>query len=287
MIHTLWQCNFSVEIWSWLGSMFGFKNPNSFEDICVAAKHKSPIIKEIWMTAACATMKDLWFQRNKQLFEEVQPNCNAFKCRIYKEVQEGSYRMKGNQWSQEYDFQVLSFFKIGDRKIRFNCIKEIYWTAPATEFTLYCCAGVSFGDPGKAGVGIISRDCRSQVIGTLTGGLGIAPTFIADEFAILCAIEWAALKESTKIIIQSNSIVAIEMFKIGNIPRYIKERWLKVIDMFEKVELTHCIKEVNFSAITLATNGVCLKAGERNIHIGRPSSLKRIEQPRVAYFYLC
>ncbi|XP_026450738.1 uncharacterized protein LOC113350841 [Papaver somniferum] len=185
------------------------------------------------------------------------------------------------------DFQVLSFFKIGNRKIKYNCIKEIYWQAPETDFTLYCCAGVSFGDPGKAGVGIIARDCRSQVIGTLTGGLGITPSSIADAFAILCSIEWDAFNGSTKVIIQSSSNTTIEMFKSGDIPWYIRVRWLKVIDKFEKMELLHCIKEVKFSAITLATNGVGLKAGERNIHIGRPPSLKRIELPRVAYYYLC
>ncbi|XP_026450339.1 uncharacterized protein LOC113350414 [Papaver somniferum] len=287
MFHTLWKRKFSLEIWSWLGSIFGFKNPKSFEDISVAAKNKSPIIKEIWMTVACTTMKGLWFQRNKQLFEEIQPNCNAFKCRIYKAVQEGSYRMKGNQWNQEFDFQVLSFFKIGNRNIKYNCIKEIYWQAPETDFTMYCCVGASFGDPGKAGIGIIARDCRSQVIGTLTWGLGITLSSIADEFAILCVIEWAAFNGSTKVIIQSSSNTATQMFKSCDIPWYIRVRWLKVIDKFKKMELLHCIKEFNFSAIILATNGVGLKAGERNIHIGRPSSLKRIELPRMAYYYLC
>ncbi|XP_026396060.1 uncharacterized protein LOC113290693 [Papaver somniferum] len=284
--HTLWQCKFSLEIWSWLESIFGFQKPQSFEDICASAKNKSPIIKENRMTASCETMKDPWFQRNKQLFEEIKPNCNAFKCRIYKAVQEGSYRMKCNKWNQEYDSQVLAYFKIGDRKIKFNCIKEIFWTAPATDFLL-CCAGISFGDPGKAGVGVIARDCSSQVIGTLTGGMGVALTSIAAEYVILCALEWAAQVELTKVIIQSNSFTSIERIKRGDILWYIKIRWLSVIERIEEVKLAHCIKEINFSAFTLASNGVHLKAGERTIHIGRPPSLKRIELPRVAYFCLC
>ncbi|XP_026460828.1 uncharacterized protein LOC113361980 [Papaver somniferum] len=115
MNHTLWQCKFSLEIWSWLNSIFGFKNPNSFEDICAAAKsaaakYKSLIIKEIWMTTA-------------------------------------------------------------------------------SDFTLFCCAGISIGEPGNAGIGVIARGCNSQVIGTLTGGIGVALSSIACEYSVLCALE--------------------------------------------------------------------------------------------------
>ncbi|XP_026384104.1 uncharacterized protein LOC113279644 [Papaver somniferum] len=95
MNHTLWKCQFSSAIWSWLNSVFGFANPASFEEVCKAAKTKSSMIKQIWMTAACATMKELWFQRNAKLFEEKTPNLNRFKCRIMQLVYEGGYIMNG------------------------------------------------------------------------------------------------------------------------------------------------------------------------------------------------
>ncbi|XP_026383560.1 uncharacterized protein LOC113279062 [Papaver somniferum] len=63
MDHTLLHCKFTLKIWSWMGSVFEFRNPKSFDDGCKAGQHKSPLIKEIWMTAACATMKELWFQK--------------------------------------------------------------------------------------------------------------------------------------------------------------------------------------------------------------------------------
>ncbi|XP_026419369.1 uncharacterized protein LOC113315284 [Papaver somniferum] len=239
------------------------------------------------MTVACANVRELWFQRNKQLFEEVKPHSNTFKCRVYKTVQEGIHKMKGNKWSQDYDSQVLSFFKIGDRNIKFNCIKETFWIAPAADFTLFCCDGISFGDPGNAGIGVIARDCNSQVFSTLTGGISVALTSIAGEYVVLCALEWDVYLECTKIIIQSDSITTIECFKSGEIPWYIKARWLKVSKKFGEVELIHCMKDINFTANTLATRGVSLNTGERIIHLGRPSFLKRIKQPGVPYFSLC
>lgn len=40
-------------------NVFNFGKPTSFEDVISVAAHKSPIIKEIWFTAACATMVGL------------------------------------------------------------------------------------------------------------------------------------------------------------------------------------------------------------------------------------
>lgn len=73
MNHTLWKCEFSINVWSWICSIFGFNKPNSFSDICKAAQQKSPLIKEMWMNAACTIMKDMWFQKNRNLFEEKSP----------------------------------------------------------------------------------------------------------------------------------------------------------------------------------------------------------------------
>ncbi|XP_026396709.1 uncharacterized protein LOC113291387 [Papaver somniferum] len=75
MNHTLWECEFSVAVWDWLNMVFGFSRPHSFAEVCQVAKHKGKMVKQMWMTAACATMKELWFQR------------------IIHQVHEGSYRM--------------------------------------------------------------------------------------------------------------------------------------------------------------------------------------------------
>ncbi|XP_026452231.1 uncharacterized protein LOC113352645 [Papaver somniferum] len=267
MDHTLWHCRFSLEIWSWLCSIFGFRKPISFEDICSAAKRKSPIVREIWLTTACATMRELWFQRNKILFEEMKPHNNSFKCRIYKLIQEGIHRMKEASSS--------------------TASKKINWTAPVDGVTLFFCAGKSFGEPGNAGLGVIARDCNSKVIGTLTGGIGVASSSIAGEYAIICALEWVVFLKCTNIIIQSYSITEIECFKSTEIPWYIWARWKKASMKLAEVTFSQCPKEINFTANNLAQRGAVLKAGERIIHSGRPHFLKRIELQGVAYLSLC
>ncbi|XP_026378817.1 uncharacterized protein LOC113273288 [Papaver somniferum] len=82
MHHTLWECQFSIEVWKWLNTVFGFGIPCSFEDVCNASKVKSPLVKQLCMIVACAIMKDLWFQRNAKLFDEKKPNFMCFKSKI-------------------------------------------------------------------------------------------------------------------------------------------------------------------------------------------------------------
>ncbi|XP_026383314.1 uncharacterized protein LOC113278781 [Papaver somniferum] len=251
MDHTLWKCKFGIFIWNWLNEIFAFKNPSFFEYIYKAAKNKSPLVKEIWLTASCATLRELWFQRNEKLFEENKPNINRFKSRIFQLVYEGGYRMKGNRWGQNYDSQIISFFMLGVRNIKYSGITECYWKSPTSGYTLFCCDGSSFGNPGSAGFGIIARDNEFQVIGTLIGGLCITTNFIAEVYAILCALEWAVCLNCKK--------------------------------GFEDIQFYQVFREVNFSADNLAKKGARLNASERIVHMRRPSFLKRIEIPGVVY----
>ncbi|XP_026436139.1 uncharacterized protein LOC113334001 [Papaver somniferum] len=48
MTHILWECKFSIMIWHWLGRIFCFPNPSSFEEILKYVKGKSRAIHEVW-----------------------------------------------------------------------------------------------------------------------------------------------------------------------------------------------------------------------------------------------
>ncbi|XP_026459371.1 uncharacterized protein LOC113360034 [Papaver somniferum] len=284
MEHTLWKCNFSVKIWDWLCAIFTFPRPLSFSDICKAARNQSPLIKEVWVTAACATMRELWFQRNAIFFEEGRPNINTFKCKIYQVVHEGGGRMKGNRWGQDYDSRIITFFKLGTRYIKFTCIKECFWHPPKENYIQFRCDGASFGNPGNAGFGIIARDSNCQVIGTLSGGVRITTNFIAEIYAVLYALEWAVYLHLKKDIIRSDSKAIIILADNNRAPWYIRARWQAVIKQFEDVIFQHCYRKINFSADSLAKKDATLTAGERICHLGRPQTLKRIETPDTPYY---
>ncbi|XP_026417300.1 uncharacterized protein LOC113312780 [Papaver somniferum] len=82
--HILWKCNYSELIWKWLVGMFNFKNPKSFDEVFSSAKHKSPAVGEIWRYAAFITLRELWFQRNRSVYEDEVFNEQNIKSRILK-----------------------------------------------------------------------------------------------------------------------------------------------------------------------------------------------------------
>ncbi|XP_026410604.1 uncharacterized protein LOC113305821 [Papaver somniferum] len=119
-------------------------------------------------------------------------------------------------------------------------------------YILFYCDGVSFGNPGNAGFGVVARDNISQVIGTLSGGVGIATNSIAEIYVILCALEWAVVLMVKKVIIRSDYKSVVSPFEKNKVPWYLRIRWQNVIQLFDDVKFQHCYREINFSADLLA-----------------------------------
>ncbi|XP_026378045.1 uncharacterized protein LOC113272424 [Papaver somniferum] len=114
-LHPSIACN----VWKLLQGVYidddTVRNEESFTDVCNGASHHSPLVKEIWFTAACATMKELWFQKNSSLFDNGKVNIHKFKRRILQVVHEGGVRMKGKRWAYNYDSHIISFFNLRSR----------------------------------------------------------------------------------------------------------------------------------------------------------------------------
>ncbi|XP_026417155.1 uncharacterized protein LOC113312632 [Papaver somniferum] len=238
MEHLLWSCSFSKHIWQWLVTVFQFQIPTSFSDILNFAKHKSSIIKQAWITVACAAMRELWFQKNKLIHENIPPDLENFKRRIMSLVFYGGYRM-------------------------------------------------TVGNPCVAGFGVIARCHESQVIGTVSGGTGVVTTYIADDLAIVWAVEWAVKLQCTKILIISHSLTVMEDAKKGVTPWCLQSRWMKAKKEITEIIYEQCYKEVNFSTIELAKQGARLPQGSVAVINGKPSSLSHVEIPGRKYYRLC
>ncbi|XP_026445585.1 uncharacterized protein LOC113346241 [Papaver somniferum] len=247
MMHLLCECSFGIEIWRWICVTFNFVMPKSIDDIWRCASNCSSLIKQVWITVDCSILKELWFQKNKKFFDNIKPNARAFKCRILKLVNEGDAN------------------------------------GVHLKLVLLCSAvmGSSFGNPGAARFGIVVRNSDCQVVATVSGGIGIASNYLAETYGVINAMKLAVQWEMKYIIIVSDSKTVIAEFFQGNVPWFIKGRWLKAIKHFKQIRYMHCYREVNFSADNTAKRGTSLDAGERQLHMGRPQFLPRIEMPNV------
>ncbi|XP_026444659.1 uncharacterized protein LOC113344992 [Papaver somniferum] len=175
-------------------------------------------------------------------------------------VKEGGLRMKGHKWNQIYDEQLIKFFSLGHKSTKYQCIRTCFWTPPTNGYILFCCDGSSFGNPGATGFGVVVRDEYCQVIGTLSGGLGMATNYIAENDVVLCATELALEWGLTKIIIRSDSKTVLQEFEADKVPWFLRAIWRKARSKIASIKFEHCYREVNLSADTVAKRGANLKA---------------------------
>ncbi|XP_026397018.1 uncharacterized protein LOC113291735 [Papaver somniferum] len=149
---------------------------------------------------------------------------------------------------------------------------------------LLCCDGASQGNPGASGYGIIARNNEGECIVAIEGGLGITTNYYAEVLAIICAGEWVVHRRYTHLIFRSDSKTVIEAFKAKRIPWFSINRWSKICESVEDLELCHSYREINFSADTLAKRGSRLGKGYQDIYNSRPAFLSQIENENQVYY---
>ncbi|XP_026420538.1 uncharacterized protein LOC113316591 [Papaver somniferum] len=208
----------------------------------------------------------------------------CFKRRILQLVFYGSYRMNGTKWKSEYDSNIRNFFKMENTKIKDQPLKECQWKIPGIRYTLFCCDGAANGNPSAEGYGVIARNHQSQVIGTISGSVGLATSFIAKDVSVVFTTEWAIKLQCSKIIIRSSDKTVMKAFRNGMVPWYLRARWLTSTSRLSDIQFEDCHKEISFSAESLARYGTGLPQGTTIIHNGRPSSLVQVEMPHTTYY---
>ncbi|XP_026451545.1 uncharacterized protein LOC113351837 [Papaver somniferum] len=266
---------------------FRFQIPNSFEDVWSIAKSKSPFIKECWIIAACAILRDLWFQKNRMWFEQIKPNMQSFKAIIKKTIYERSLIIKSNKCNSDIDTQVILYFNLEPRRIKFQSIKMCHWIPPSLGFIMFCCDGASVGNPGCAGFGVVIRDHLCQVLGVITGGIGVATNYLAEVYAVINAVELAVSWGLQNIIICSDYKTVITEFENNKVPWFVRMIWNKARNHIHEIHFLHNYREINFVADTAAKKGAKMSAGQRLVYTGRPIFLTRVEYPNVDYYRIC
>ncbi|XP_026400004.1 uncharacterized protein LOC113295885 [Papaver somniferum] len=266
--HILWNCKHSEIVWKWLGDMFCFKHPRSFEDIFKFVMQKSFAVKEIWLSAAFITLRELLFLRNKCVFENESFNEQSTKTRILKLTAESEVRMKGKMWNSFYDLQILKLFNMSRRRTVSTRIQEIYFLLPVNNQILLCCDGASKGNPGMSGYGFVGRTSNGECIVAMAGGLGVATNYFAEVMALLCAEEWAIKNGKLEVIFRIDSKAVIKAFTSGHIPWFAVTRWSKITERLQSWCFIHSYREVNFSADFMAKKGANMARGENLLFKG-------------------
>ncbi|XP_026458908.1 uncharacterized protein LOC113359503 [Papaver somniferum] len=269
--HMLWYCNFSETIWRWLGGMFNFKNPRSFEDIFKMTSNKSPAIKEIWLLSAFVSMKELWFLRNECTYGKRKVNLTEVMNRILKKIYDCDIRLKATMWNNLYDLQVIKRLGLKTRIVKSLIPKEVYFHLPSQGKILLCCDSASKGNPGAYGYGVVGRSHSGEFVVAISGGIG----------------ELAVQNGFLELVFNTDSQAVKTAFQSGRFPWFTVTRWGKICADVVSWSFSHSYREVNFSADNMENRGTTLAKGEKRIYGSKPSFLGCLESPDKVYFIFC
>ncbi|XP_026398784.1 uncharacterized protein LOC113294614 [Papaver somniferum] len=285
--HISWKCNFSQLIWEWLGGIFLFCNPKSYEDVMKFAKHKSGVVQEVWILDASITMMEIWFLRNMICFEDERGSLVSIKLRIKQYVKDCAFRIRNFMWDCSYDYMIFRNFEIKKQPIKLQKIVELRFCLPEVNQILICCDGASRGNPRAAGMGFVCRGENGEFIYAESRGLGIATNIIAEIMAIIGAAEWAVENNRFNLCIQSDSNAAITAYTSEKIPLIVQARWQRIKLLFRRIQIFHSTREINFTTDVMAKKGACLSRGIRQKYTTKPRFLPSLEMPDKIYYRFC
>ncbi|XP_026420149.1 uncharacterized protein LOC113316144 [Papaver somniferum] len=195
MMHILWECSFSKEIWNWLGCMFNLYAPTKFNKFIACVKNHRSAIRQIWYIRSFSVMVELWIARNLKLYENINPNAVKFKDKILNFTKEYGVRVNGVMKNCQYDLNIIVIFGIKGIKRKCATVKEVFFKLLQINQTLICCDGAAKGNPGAAGIEFIAKQSDGICLGAGSGGLGIIPNYVAEVMALITAGEWLVSKQ--------------------------------------------------------------------------------------------
>ena len=121
--------------------------------------------------------------------------------------------------------------------------------------------GGARGNPGPAGYGVFIVDDQGTPVAELSGALGTATNNVAEYNGLIAALEWAAERGLTELLVRGDSQLLIEQmrgnYKVKNEglkPLYLKARML--VMQIGNVSFEHVPRELNSDADRLANEAM-------------------------------
>ncbi|XP_026448218.1 uncharacterized protein LOC113348594 [Papaver somniferum] len=284
--HVIWSCSAANWAWQWLAGIFHIIPHYNLLAANKEVKGRSRIVKDLWLVSILVLRSELWYQRNKMVYEKKKPCWTFFKKRVFNLIHEYSARMTGCMFNKVEDLEILNFFRVKCRRVKMLEPVECFRQPPMHNQLLLCCDGASRGNPWVAGDGVVARNSACEVVGAMCVCLGIISNYMAELYSILIGLELAVQWGYRDVLVRTDSSSVITALEGDFIPWFARQRWYDVKGMFDSINFVHTYREANFAADKMAKTGCLLDNGVRLTFVGRPELLNSIEFPYVSYFRL-
>ncbi|KAF6135445.1 hypothetical protein GIB67_027319, partial [Kingdonia uniflora] len=118
-------------------------------------------------------------------------------------------------------------------------IESCKWGLPNQDEVKICCDGSALGNPGEAGIGIIYRNNKGEVMGKYSKFIGQATNFITEITSIISGVQKAVKQGWRRVWVVSDSATAIKAFIKDKIPWTLKTTWELIIPHLLQIRFSH------------------------------------------------
>ena len=121
--------------------------------------------------------------------------------------------------------------------------------------------GGARGNPGPAGIGVVLRDERGDVVGEIARGIGIATNNVAEYTALIEGLKLAREQGATHVDVHMDSELVVAQVKgkwkiKSDSLRPLAVEARRLLERFESFEVTHVPRGHNADADKLANQGM-------------------------------
>lgn len=150
--------------------------------------------------------------------------------------------------------------------------------------------GASKGNPGDAGIGVVISDEKGRVIREVAEYIGKQTNNVAEYSALIRGLKEAADLGATQVAICTDSellarqLTGVYKVKAPNL-KPLFEQAVMILRAFERVTISHVVRELNKRADELANEGVRKHRGDMNGDSPKPTpqTAKRTRQGELGF----
>ncbi|KAL5724698.1 hypothetical protein ACHQM5_007924 [Ranunculus cassubicifolius] len=160
-------------------------------------------------------------------------------------------------------------------------IEECRWLLPPTGILKINSDASLHGE--VASIGSIFRDeCEVKLVAWRL--IGKCSIYFAECEAVITSAEIAISRSWKRIWIETDSSAAVHSLHQGKAPWQLQARWLKCLEHLEYVLISHSWREANFAADQIAKHAQMEQDNILKFFVGKPSWLRKIENPDLVYY---
>lgn len=145
--------------------------------------------------------------------------------------------------------------------------------------------GASKGNPGDAGIGVVISDTQGSVLREIADYIGRQTNNVAEYAALIRGLRAAADLGATQVEIRTDSellarqLTGVYKVKAANLKPLFDEA-ISLLRVFERVSISHVVRELNKRADELANEGV-KKHKKDSLNPAKPAAPKKAGQGKL------